>query len=148
LAAGAADAIVLAAAGLARLGLDVRAAALDPLLFLPAPGQGALALEVRRDDAAMIARLAPLDDRPTADACAAERAFLRGLGASCQVPVAAYARGSAAGESSSELEVDGLVVSLDGSTVLRERLVGSASAAGDLGRELAERLLARGARAI
>jgi hydroxymethylbilane synthase len=75
--AGATDAIVLAAAGLVRLGLSVRSAALDPCAFLPAPGQGALALEVRADDAAMIARIAALDDRATARACAAERAFLR-----------------------------------------------------------------------
>ncbi|HZR80675.1 MAG TPA: hydroxymethylbilane synthase [Candidatus Binatia bacterium] len=142
--AGAADAIVLAAAGLARLGVAVDAAPLDPGSFLPAPGQGALALEVRAGDAGVAAAVAALDDPATASACEAERAFLRALGASCQVPVAAYARAGAQGE----LLVDGLVASLDGAEVVRERVAGAPGRAAALGTELAERVAARGGRDI
>jgi hydroxymethylbilane synthase len=143
-AAGEIDAIVLAAAGLQRLEVDVRASALDDTEFLPAPGQGALAFEVRADDRETVSRLAPLHDPATASACTAERAFLRALGASCQVPVAAYGRVAGG----NQIELDGLVASLDGSTMLRERMAAPVERAGDLGARLAERLIARGARDV
>jgi hydroxymethylbilane synthase len=86
------DAIVLAAAGLARLSLLARAAEfLDPHAFLPAPGQGALALEIRADDAATQKIVQALDHSPTRITVAAERAFLLGLGGGCDLPIGAYA---------------------------------------------------------
>lgn len=86
------DAIILAAAGLARLGLLGRATQIfDPKVFLPAPGQGALALELRAADAEVAALLAPLDHAPTRAAVAAERALLAGLGGGCDLPIGAYA---------------------------------------------------------
>jgi len=85
------DAALLAAAGLERLELADRIAVrLDPLEVMPAPGQGALGLEVRADDRAVRALLAPLEHAPSARAVAAERSLLRALGGGCQAPVAAY----------------------------------------------------------
>lgn len=138
------DAIVLASAGLRRLGLDVGASPLDPVRFLPAPGQGALALEVRADDHRVAALLAALHDADAFAACEAERAFLRELGASCQVPVAAHARPTGDGS----FRLDGLVASLDGRTVLRDGLVLRAPDAREAGARLARTLLDQGARGI
>ena len=135
------DAIVLAAAGLARLGIAANAAPLAPDAFVPAPGQGALAIEARADDASVIELLRVLDDAASRAACAAERAFLRELGASCQVPVAAHARVLDDGG----LVLDGLVASLDGSLVLRDVANGSVDRAAELGRQLADLLASRGA---
>ena len=138
---GAYDAIVLAAAGLARLGIAPNAAPLAAEAFLPAPGQGALAIETREDDVRVRELLRVLDDRSSRAACAAERAFLRELGASCQVPVAAHARETADGR----LLLDGLVASLDGSHVLRDVATGATERAEELGRTLADLLASRGA---
>ncbi|HEY8517768.1 MAG TPA: hydroxymethylbilane synthase [Candidatus Binatia bacterium] len=138
------DAVVLAAAGLARLGLDVAAEHLAEDAFLPAPGQGALAIETRADDARVRELVHVLHDPASAAACDAERAFLRELGASCQVPVAAFARVADDGA----LTLTGLVASLDGTTVLRDVARGRAEQASDVGRALADALVARGARAI
>ena len=89
---GSCDAIVLAAAGLDRLGRRGEATeVLEPELFVPAPGQGAIALECRQDDDAVAAVVAPLDHPPTARAVAAERALLAGLRGGCNVPLGAYA---------------------------------------------------------
>jgi len=141
---GEVEAIVLAAAGLVRLGVAPHAEPLAAEAFLPAPGQGALAIEGRAGDERVASMVAVLDDPATAAACTAERAFLRELGASCQVPVAAFARLDAAGR----LVLDGLVASLDGSRVLRDAGSGESRDAARVGRELAERLLARGAREL
>jgi hydroxymethylbilane synthase len=138
------DAIVLAAAGLARLGIRPNAAALAPEAFVPAPGQGALAIETRADDARVGALLRVLDDPASRAACAAERAFLRELGASCQVPVAAHAH--VAGDGG--LMLDGLVASLDGRIVLRDVARGTLGNAEEIGRQLADLLVARGARDV
>ena len=138
---GEVDAVVLAAAGVARLGLEIATRPFDSEGFLPSPGQGALAIECREDDTATRDRVSVLDDPATRDACTAERAFLRELGASCVVPVAAMARG--AGDGSVRLE--GLVASLDGATILRDRMDGPAA---DAGRSLAERLIRQGAREV
>jgi hydroxymethylbilane synthase len=146
LAAAEVDAVVLAAAGLQRLGLAVPARILDAELFIPAPGQGALALEVAAASAAG-ARVALLDDRLSARRCEAERSFSRALGASCVAPVAALAR-VAGGDAGSTLELSGLVATLDGRRILRDRLVGSIDDAGDLGGRLGDRLIAAGAREI
>jgi hydroxymethylbilane synthase len=131
------DAIVLAAAGLARLGLLDRVAQFfDPEVFLPAPGQGALAIEVRADDAATQALVAPLDHIPTRLAVEAERAFLRRLGAGCQVPVAAYARLDGA-----NLTLYGMLADQDGANVVYDKVQGPASQAVALGNRLADDLM-------
>ena len=129
--AGQYAAIILAAAGLRRLGLGQRIAALlDPADSLPAIGQGALALECCADRADVIAALAPLSDAATTKATAAERAFGRTLAGNCRTPLAAYAM-----ERGPQLWLRGLVASRDGGQVLRgERLasVASVDAAADL----------------
>jgi hydroxymethylbilane synthase len=140
-------AIILAAAGLKRLGFADRIAAiLEPEDSLPAVGQGAIALECRSDRPDVVAALAPLADPDTTLATAAERAFGHKLAGSCRTPLAAYAlrRGR-------ELWLRGLVASRDGGSVLRgERtaVVATAGEAEALGKTLGEELLARGAAAI
>jgi len=141
---GAFDAIVLAAAGLKRMGWtsDVSEYLL-PALCLPAIGQGALGLEARRDDGFMRDVLAGMDDAPTRIAVTAERAFLARLDGGCQAPIAAYAQ-----VSDDTLTMEGLVASVDGSHVVRDAIHGAMASATQLGRELAERLLANGAESI
>ncbi|MDP9375185.1 MAG: hydroxymethylbilane synthase [Chloroflexota bacterium] len=145
------DAIVLAAAGLARMGWgDLVTHFLDPDEWLPMVGQGALAVEARADDAATLALLAPLDHRPTRLTTSAERAFLRRLGAGCRAAIAAYATldGADGGE---RLTIRGLIGDPHGTAMFREIVGGDAptvEAAGALGEELAERLLARGAEGL
>jgi hydroxymethylbilane synthase len=145
--AGQYAAIILAAAGLRRLGLGQRIAALlDPADSLPAIGQGALALECRTDRADMLAALAPLSDAATTRAMAAERAFGRVLAGNCRTPLAAYAMDRGA-----QLWLRGLVASRDGSRVLRgERFasVGTVEEAAALGEELGAEFLQRGAAAM
>ncbi len=132
------DAIVLAGAGLTRLGLQQHIRQWIPLeIMLPAPGQGALAVQCRADDAATIALLAALDDAPTRKSVTAERAFLAGLGGGCAVPVAAYAT---AGGS---IQLRGLVASPDGRHLIRVR--GEGQDAQELGGRLAGEALAQGA---
>ena len=138
------DAVILAAAGLKRLGFAGRIASyLDPDESLPAVGQGALALECRGDRADVLAALAPLADRDTMLATTAERAFSRALSGSCHTPLAAHAvflHG--------ELWLRGLLASRDGAEVLRgERRAPcrDPQAADALGRALAADFLARGA---
>lgn len=140
-------AIILAAAGLKRLGFADRITALlDPQDSLPAIGQGALAVECRADKTDIVAVLEPLTDRDAMLATAAERAFGQNLGASCRTPLAAYAawRGG-------ELWLRGLIASRDGVRVLRgERsgTVADAGAAAALGAALGNDFLARGAAVI
>ncbi|MBI4414380.1 MAG: hydroxymethylbilane synthase [candidate division NC10 bacterium] len=138
---GTLDAIVVAAAGLKRLGVKLEKAIPLPLdVSLPAPGQGALGLEIRADDRATAAVVAVLDDTPSRLAVTAERAFLRRLGGSCNVPIAAY--GTVRGDL---LTLTGLVASPDGKALVRDTLTGAALEAEPLGTALAERLLAQGA---
>jgi hydroxymethylbilane synthase len=145
--AGQYAAIILAAAGLRRLGLAQRIAALlDPADSLPAIGQGALAIECRIDRTDVLAALAPLSDPATTRAAAAERAFGRVLAGNCRTPLAAYAvdRGS-------QLWLRGLVASRDGGEVLRgERLASAESvkSAVALGEALGSEFLQRGAAAM
>ncbi len=139
------DAVVLARAGLVRLGrLDTITETLDPLQVLPAPAQGALAVECRADDDATRALLAPLDDAVTRACVLAERTTLAALEAGCSAPVAAYAE-VAEGEDGPELYLRASVTALDGSDGVRGSATGPAEDAERLGRELAAELLDRGA---
>jgi hydroxymethylbilane synthase len=138
--AGEVDALLLAAAGLARLGVREPAAPLDPDVLLPAVGQGALALECRADDTATRALLAALADADAHDAIAAERAFLVAIGGDCNTPLAAHARIE---DGTIRLRVQ--LSDLDGREWFEDAGVAPRGAAEELGRELAARLLARGA---
>ncbi len=134
------DAILLAGAGLTRLGFGAQVTEWLPLeLMLPAPGQGALAVQCRSGDRPTLALLQALEDAPSRAAVEAERAFLSGLGGGCAVPVAAYAQ-SAASES---LALTGLVIAPDGSRAVK--VSGQGQAALALGGELARQALAQGA---
>jgi hydroxymethylbilane synthase len=135
------DALILAAAGLVRLGLEVEATPLQPGEMLPAVGQGALAIETRADDAPLADALAPLHHAPTALAVDAERALLRGLGGGCQAPIAAHA--TVVGDL---LTLQALVAAPDGRRVERGTLSGRSGEAEAIGARLAEELLGRGAR--
>ena len=139
--AGELDAIVLACAGLKRLGHGARiTAALSTTESLPAIGQGALAIECRLDDPKTLARLARFDDATTAHAVRAERAFLRRLQGDCKTPLAAHATVEGA-----RLTIEGLVGAPDGSKLLRQTLEGTAHDAAAVGTALAEELLRQGA---
>jgi hydroxymethylbilane synthase len=143
---GACDAVVLAAAGLSRLGIEFRhAEILDPDDFVPAVGQGVLAVQARSGDARTLAALAALDDPATRACATAERAFLAALGASCNSPLAAHAVVLPGGE---HVRLTALVASDDGRAVLRSRAEGALGEAAALGRGLADDLLARGATAL
>jgi hydroxymethylbilane synthase len=139
------DAVVLARAGLARLGrLADITEVLDPLTMLPAPGQGALAVECRSDDAELATMLALLDDAGTRAAVLAERTLLAELEAGCTAPVGAYAE-VAEGDRGLEIYLRGVVVSVDGSTDLRLSATGPFDDAEAVGRRLAADLLDAGA---
>jgi hydroxymethylbilane synthase len=142
------DAVVLARAGLARLGrLDVITETLDPLQVLPAPAQGALAVECRTSDARTRELVGRLED-PAARACVvAERSTLATLEAGCSAPVAAYAE-VAEGDDGPELYLRASVTSIDGSDAVRGSATGPLSGAAALGRGLAAELLDRGAAAL
>jgi hydroxymethylbilane synthase len=144
---GTLDAVVLARAGLARLGrLDEITEVLDPLQMLPAPGQGALAVECRVDDD-MVDAVRELDDSTTRSAVTAERSLLAALEAGCTAPVGAYAE-AAEGEDGLELYLRAVVVSLDGTESIRKSATGPLTAAERIGRELAADLLDDGAGAL
>jgi len=138
------DAIILAGAGLERLGLATRIRSYIPLeSMLPAVGQGALALETRASDREIAETLAFLSHAPTERAVVSERSFLARLEGGCRVPIAAYAeiRGGS-------LSLRGYVGAVDGSSHLRREIEGDSSRAEGLGLELAESMLAEGAAAI
>lgn len=135
------DAVILAAAGLRRLGMAERiSASLDPSEMLPAIGQGALGIETRSDDEETISIARTVNHAPTSTACVAERAFLRELGGGCQVPIAGFAT-----TQEDNLRLDGLVLSRDGEKEIRGTIEGIVSDAERLGELLAENLLAQGA---
>ena len=139
------DAILLAAAGLNRLGLAGRITlALAPEISLPAIGQGAIGVEYRRDDARTRELLAPLNDPATNLRVSAERAFNARLQGGCQAPIAAYA----VLEAPDHLWLRGLVGEPDGSRIIAGEIRGSVADAVTLGTRLADRLLERGADAI
>lgn len=138
------DAIILAAAGVKRLGLEDRITEYIPeTLMLPAIGQGALSIEVREDDETIRGLIAPMDHRQTHLAVESERAFLARLEGGCQVPIAGHAR-----VTKDRIELTGLVAEVDGSVLLRETVNGPVDRGEALGLELADRLLAQGARQI
>ncbi len=136
------DAIILAGAGLTRLGLDQHVTewlSLD--VMLPAPGQGALAIQCRADDQTTLNLLAALEDESTRKAVTVERAFLSGLGGGCSVPVAAYATVNS--HQPSVISLTGLVISLDGKKIVK--VIGQGTDALQLGNELAQQAIQRGA---
>jgi hydroxymethylbilane synthase len=144
LADGQYDAVVMARAGLARLGVVPAGMTLLPVdRFPPAPGQGILGVEARAGEGRLLELLATLDHTETRLQAEAERAFLLRLGAGCHTPVAGLAR-----LHGSDLSVTGLVASVDGATVLEAAVSGAPSAARALGEKLAEELLARGAAGV
>jgi hydroxymethylbilane synthase len=139
------DAVVLARAGLARLDrLEEVTETLDPLQVLPAPAQGALAIECRADDAELIELLRALDDPDTRAAVDAERALLAALEAGCTAPVGAMAE-VAEGDDGPEIFLRGLVAALDGTDVVRLSATGPTSDAQGVGSRLAAELLDLGA---
>jgi hydroxymethylbilane synthase len=143
--AGDYDALVLAAAGLRRLGHEDRISlALPPQACVPAPGQGIVAVEVRAGDEATLHAVRAIDDVAAAAALVAERALVEALGGGCQTPVGALA--SVVGES--ELELVGAVVSIDGARSVQARGRGPRLAAAVLGRQIADELIAKGASEI
>jgi hydroxymethylbilane synthase len=137
--------LVLAAAGLNRLNQGARISLrLEASLSVPAPGQGIIAIETRRNDAAAREACARINDGASADALTAERSLVERLGGGCQTPIGALA--VAAGDS--ELELSAAVVSLDGSRAVRVSMRGARAAAAALGRDAADALLAKGADVI
>jgi hydroxymethylbilane synthase len=141
---GAADALVLAHAGLQRLDrTDAAGAVLDPESFVPAPGQGALALEARADAGESQAELARLEDPQAAACLAAERALAAELGGSCHTPIGGHAT---PGPDGGGLRLRAFVGLPDGSAWVRDALDGSAQEPEALGREVASRMLSAGAR--
>ena len=144
------DAVVLARAGLARLGrLDAATEVLDPLQMLPAPGQGALAVECRdpgawEPAAEVLAALAALDDPDTRAAVTAERCLLAALEAGCSAPVGAFGE-AVEGEQEMELYLRAVVLATDGSASVRLSTTGPLVDAESLGRKLAAEMLAEGA---
>ncbi len=133
--------VVLAAAGIRRLGLEDEVGEwFAPESFLPAPGQGALAVQCREGDEAVLELLAPIDDESTSAATTAERAFLRELDAGCTAPVGAYAEPTSVG-----VHLRGLVASIDGRDLVRVEGEGDPE---DVGVRLAHEALAAGAEEI
>jgi hydroxymethylbilane synthase len=144
LAAGEFDAIILAVAGLKRLGHESRITeTLDDDVMLSAVGQGALAIVCRPEDLRTRQFLQPLNHAETETAVAAERGLLRALGGSCQIPIAGRAR-----LSGGRITLKGLVASLDGKRIISDVVTGAADEANELGLALGEKLLSMGAREI
>ena len=138
------DAVILATAGLVRLGLQDRISARIAVAeMLPAVGQGAVAIETRTDNEFAVEATRKLDHYPTRLACLAERSFLRSLGGGCQFPIAAHAI-----VDQDSLKLDGLVAKPDGSQILRDSLSGPVADPEGLGSALADRLLQQGAASL
>lgn len=138
------DAVILAAAGVKRLGYSQRITEMiPPDISVPAIGQGAVGIECRVDDPFINNLLSKLDHKDTSICVKAERSFLKKLEGGCQVPIGAYAQ-----IKDGTLTMDGLVGSLDGKTLIKEKIQGRPEDAESLGTQLAERLLAKGAKEI
>jgi hydroxymethylbilane synthase len=149
LADGAVDAVVLAMAGLSRLGmLDAVATPLDPSLLMPAPAQGVLAVECRADDSVTADQLKTLDHAPTRAAAITERGFLAALDAGCNAPVGALAELAVEAGAEPAVRLSGLIAAPDGSVVIRARATGVVSDGDALGRRLAQMLLRDGGAAL
>jgi hydroxymethylbilane synthase len=142
--AGEYDAIILAVAGLQRLGMGDRIhQIIDPDISLHAVGQGALGIECRADDEEILALFVPISHYPTTQRCLAERAFLRELEGGCQVPI-----GVNTAIDGDRLTLKGIVATLDGQTLVRGEVQGSITQPEEIGTELADRLKGEGAQAI
>lgn len=142
--AGEVDALILACAGLRRLGMEQRISAPIPLdQCVPAPGQGIVATEIRADDDAARRALEPIHNRAAGCSLTAERAVVTALGGGCQLPLGAIAL-----LVEEEIELHAAVAAADGSRVLREKMRGDVSAPGDLGRRVADALARVGALAL
>lgn len=138
------DAIILAAAGVKRLGLENKITQyLDENIMLPAVGQGALCIEVRQDDALVEQIVASLEHPQTRAVILGERAFLNRLEGGCQVPIAAYGK-----IDKNMFTLVGLVATIDGKTLLKETIAGSKDSSETIGTKLADRLIDMGAKNI
>ena len=138
------DAIILATAGLKRLGLEQYITQILPAaICLPAVGQGALAIETRQDDAEVLSVLEFLNDSETIAAVTAERAYLREVQGGCQVPVGVH--GEVNGD---QLLLEATILKIDGTKEVREQICGSCSEAEELGIKLAQQMLAAGGKEI
>lgn len=132
--------VILAAAGMKRLGYAESITQFLPVeMMLPAVGQGALGLQIRKTDSELAALLAGLNHAPAAVAVTAERSYLRALGGGCRLPIAAY--GLIEGE---RLTLEGLVAAPNGTSVIRDKVWGALSEAEELGRKLADLIMERG----
>jgi hydroxymethylbilane synthase len=139
------DALVLAMAGLSRLGrLDAVATPLDPSVLMPAPAQGVLAVECRTDDPGTAAQLRIIDHAPTRAVVDAERGFLAALDAGCSAPVGALAELTGEAGAEPAVRLSGVIAALDGSSVIRAQTTGVVGDGDALGRRLAHRLLQDG----
>jgi hydroxymethylbilane synthase len=135
------DALILAAAGLKRMDLAARIRSYLPITqSLPAAGQGALAIECRQQDAAVLSLIAPFNDEKSARCAQAERALCKQLGGGCKLPLAAFAEIQAG-----QMTLQGLVASWDGMKILRATVTGDPQHAEQIGIQVAEQLLAQGA---
>jgi hydroxymethylbilane synthase len=138
------DGVIIAAAGLARMGWLSRVSQFLPTdLILPAVGQGALAIETRRDDDRCREIVECINDAVTFVEVGAERAFLKRLGGGCQLPMAALGK-----KTGQKMVIEGMVGSLDGKIIIRERVEGKAEAYREIGTALAENILRRGGEAL
>jgi hydroxymethylbilane synthase len=136
--------VILAAAGMKRLGYGTRIAQYLPVeLMLPAVGQGAIGLQIREADSTLAGILAKINHAPTAAEIAAERAYLRALGGGCRLPIAAYCKYEGA-----QLSLDGLVAAPDGAVVIRDRIRGPVEEAEELGARLAALIMERGGKKL
>lgn len=138
------DAVILAAAGMTRLGMVAKVTEYLPTtLMLPAVGQGVVALEIRDEDDATRRLVDPLNDQETMIAVQAERAFLKSLEGDCRAPIAAFAEVGGQG-----LKITGMIASPDGRELIRDRMEGNIREAVSLGENLAKQLLGHGGREI
>lgn len=138
------DGLVIAEAGLRRMGSEALIAQVISLkIMLPAPGQGALGIEIRRDDEAMKQLVAPLNNAASFLATKAERSFLKVLGGGCQVAIGAFAR-----VKQHSLELEGVVLSPGGEQCIRSQVFGKSNEAEQLGQKLADKVLALGAKEL
>ncbi len=139
-----ADGMIMAAAGLVRSQLEKHITEqLNPTAFLPAPGQGALAIEIRQNDTQTAQMLEPLNHLPTQITTTAERVFLATLEGGCQIPIAAHAV-----INGQTLTLHGLIANLDGTQIIRDHITGPIDNPAQLGQTLAQTLLNKGAREI
>ncbi len=138
------DAIILAAAGVKRLGLEnLITEYLDENIMLPAVGQGALCIEIRKDDHKIMKFAGSLDHSVTRAVVMGERAFLKRLEGGCQIPIAGHGKAE-----NKMFKISGLVADLEGKTILKETLSGPLNSSESIGTAIAEKLLSRGAKKL